>query len=592
MKSFLELIVFYHNLLGRKLFLLISMIAFAACLEIVSVSFFMPLLAGVNSDNPVNKIFKLVFSLFNIEYTLFNLLIVLIVIVTLRSLLLVGETSYRGKIMAQLLVDLRQRIGRQIFELDYLRYLSNSSGFLNNALVIECQNVVFAFKMLASLMVTTFFAIAYLGIPIILNPTLVLILIVMVIVLLPILRKINSKTKEYSTLTSKYSAGLQRILIQALNNFKYLKATGTYDQVLKHVNSQSHKLGMQQYRLSILQGITQYGFEPFVALMIAGVVFYYVAVRGENITEYIFLLFLMMTAMRKILGMQQNLRKLLGSWGSIGVVKGLQVDLEKFKERKSENGSFSPDYFENPIVFKDVSFSFNKSDVLLKDINMEIHPNSTVAFVGESGVGKSTLVNLLIGLLEPSKGEIYLGETAYKDIDKEKFRKHIGYITQESVIFNDTIRNNVTFWNAQSDKDNSKKIYSVLGKARISEYVKSLRRGYDSILGEGGINISGGQRQRICIARELFKDAKVIVFDEATSALDTKTEKEIQKNIDEFRGEKTIILIAHRLSTVRNCDNIFVLKDGRIVEEGMYDDLLRLNGEFNRMVNLQNSKTE
>ena len=132
-------------------------------------------------------------------------------------------------------------------------------------------------------------------------------------------------------------------------------------------------------------------------------------------------------------------------------------------------------------------------------------------------------------------------------------------------------------------------VESATEKAHIREFIKSLDNGLNSILGEGGINISGGQRQRICIARELYKDSKILIFDEATNSLDTKTEKEIQKNIDEFKGQKTIIIVAHRLSTVRNSDKIFVLNNGTIEETGSYDELYDLNGEFTRMVAHQSS---
>jgi subfamily B ATP-binding cassette protein MsbA len=294
--------------------------------------------------------------------------------------------------------------------------------------------------------------------------------------------------------------------------------------------------------------------------------------------------------MRMMLATQVTTRKLLSSWGSIEVLNTIQKELEESKERIPGKRITHKVPFNKLIRFENVSFNFNNGVKVLGKINLEILPNSTVAFVGESGAGKTTLVNLLIGLLRPTEGIISIGEIPYHDIDPHQIREKVGYMTQENVIFNDTIYNNITLWNSNgSAKDDMEMVKSATNKAHIGEFIRNLKNGYTSVLGEGGINISGGQRQRICIARELYKDAKILIFDEATSSLDTKTEKEIQQNIDEFKGEKTIVLVAHRLSTVRNSDKIFVLKDGSIVEEGSYEELYNLNGEFRRMVVQQNS---
>ena len=165
-------------------------------------------------------------------------------------------------------------------------------------------------------------------------------------------------------------------------------------------------------------------------------------------------------------------------------------------------------------------------------------------------------------------------------------REGIGYVTQESVIFNDTVHNNISLWS--HDAESRERVKATAG---ASDFIEALPEGYDSLLGDNGINISGGQRQRISIARELYKDARLLIFDEATSALDTESEIEVQNSIDNLRGDKTIILIAHRLSTVRKCDMIFVLKEGRVTEQGSYETLYNLNGEFTHMVNRQTLAT-
>ena len=221
---------------------------------------------------------------------------------------------------------------------------------------------------------------------------------------------------------------------------------------------------------------------------------------------------------------------------------------------------------------------------MFDNINITLPPKQTVAFVGASGAGKSTLVTLLTGLLKPTAGEIFLGSARYEDIDQRLLRKSIGYVTQESVIFHDTIRDNITLW---SDRGDEVRVRSAAAGAYINQFIEDLPKGYDTVLGDSGLNISGGQRQRINIARELYKNVRILIFDEATSSLDSESEREIQVNIDAFRGEKTVVVIAHRLSTIRNSDLIFVLKDGGIVEQGAYDELYSRGGEFRAMVDQQ-----
>lgn len=571
-----------------KLFFLFFLMISAVGFEGMGISLFLPILQGEDGDSRITQIIRQIFGFFRIEYTLLYLLLFLVGFFFLRSILLVGQASLVGKIMSDLLVNLRCKIAEKIFQLDYQAFLKKSSGYLNNALIVEFEKAVFSFKMFSSLLVTILFAMMYISIPLFLNPLLVLVLTGIGLPLFFVIKKINTLTKDYSVRTSAHSSELQKILIQSLNYFKYLKATSEYPNVLKQIFHQSKTLGKLQFRLQTLGAITQDGFEPFVVLILAGVIFYYVKLQGQGIIENIFLLFLLLKAMGQMLSTQQNLRKLLSSWGSIEVLKTLGAGLEKSKEKMPEKG-VSNIPFDKSVRFENVSFSFNNGVQILRNLNLEIPPNSTVAFVGESGAGKTTLVNLLIGLYQPTEGTIYIGGIPYNNIDPYQMRKNIGYITQENVIFNDTIYNNITLWNSNGPDKAMEKVEAVTKKAHIDEFIRGLENGYDSILGEGGINISGGQRQRICIARELYKDANILIFDEATSSLDTKTEKEIQKNIDEFKGQKTIIIVAHRLSTVRNSDKIIMLKNGIIVEEGSYEKLYNLNEEFKKMVVQQNS---
>ena len=192
---------------------------------------------------------------------------------------------------------------------------------------------------------------------------------------------------------------------------------------------------------------------------------------------------------------------------------------------------------------------------------------------------------MLTGILRPTSGDISIGGVPYSRIDQRRLREGIGYVTQESIIFNDTVRNNVSLWD--EDENSLENVIPAARAAHASEFIEDLPAGYDTLLGDNGMKISGGQRQRVAMARELYKNARVLIFDEGTSALDTESERIIQENIDELRDNTTLILIAHRLSTVRNSDMIFVLDGGRVIEQGTYEYLYALGGRFAAMVDQQ-----
>jgi subfamily B ATP-binding cassette protein MsbA len=238
------------------------------------------------------------------------------------------------------------------------------------------------------------------------------------------------------------------------------------------------------------------------------------------------------------------------------------------------------------IEFKNLCFSYDKKISILKNINFTIQPKQAIAFIGESGSGKTTLINLIAGLLKPDVGNLYINQESITSIELESYRKRIGYITQDPVIFDDSLFNNVTLWDEKNNK-NLNRFEGVIQKAQLISFIRELSNKEDERLGNNGVTLSGGQKQRIAIARELYKDVDMLLMDEATSALDTKTEKNIQKSIDALKGEYTIIIIAHRLSTIKNCDQIVLLDKGEIKAKGNYKSLLEESAEFSNMINSQ-----
>jgi ATP-binding cassette subfamily B protein len=239
-----------------------------------------------------------------------------------------------------------------------------------------------------------------------------------------------------------------------------------------------------------------------------------------------------------------------------------------------------------PIVFKNVSFTYGslKSKRVIQDISLEIPYGKTTAVVGLSGSGKTTLIKLMLGFYPPTEGDVFLGNHSLKNVSFREWRKHCGVVMQEGYIFNDTIAGNITQGDESIDKE---RLYYAVRMANIQEYIESLPLRYNTQIGNTGQGLSQGQKQRILIARAIYRNPDYIFLDEATNALDTNNERIIQDNLNEFLKSKTVVIVAHRLSTVKEADNIIVLKHGQIAEKGTHADLVRMQGDYYNLVKNQ-----
>ena len=252
------------------------------------------------------------------------------------------------------------------------------------------------------------------------------------------------------------------------------------------------------------------------------------------------------------------------------------------KYPKEKYGRVSLKSFNGEIEFENVSFGYNQTKTVLDNLSFKIESKDTVAIVGSSGSGKTTIFNLITKSYLVNSGVLKLDGVNINELDENTIRKNVSIITQSPYIFNMSIRDNLCLVKPKATK---KELDEVCKKACFYDYVMSLPNGYDTIIGEGGVNLSGGQKQRLAIARALLKDCKILLFDEATSALDNITQKEIQESIDNISKDYTIIIVAHRLSTIMNCNRIYMLDKGKIVDSGTHKELLKNNKTYQKLYN-------
>lgn len=257
---------------------------------------------------------------------------------------------------------------------------------------------------------------------------------------------------------------------------------------------------------------------------------------------------------------------------SILAIERINSTMDKIPSIINSSKPVVIDSIKKAITYKNVSFEYNKNLKVLSDVNVEVKVGETIALVGNSGGGKTTFVNLLPRFYDVTEGEILIDGKNIKEIDLNSLRSHIAIVFQDNFLFAGTFRENIVL---DSKDVSDEKIFEALKSACLDDFVKSLEKGLDTQVGERGILLSGGQKQRLAIARAFLKNASVVILDEATSALDNKSEAVVQKAISNLMKDRTVFIIAHRLSTVQSADRILVISNGQIVEEGTHQELLR-----------------
>jgi len=279
-----------------------------------------------------------------------------------------------------------------------------------------------------------------------------------------------------------------------------------------------------------------------------------------------------------IMGEKNTFNNFIPSYEQVTSLKKRADNLKQFSGHKLFTG------FNNEILVEGLSFSYPCHALTLTDINVHIPKGRMIAFVGESGVGKSTLIDMIMGFNEPAAGRVAIDGVDLRDFDIKSYRRRLGYVPQEGVLFNMSIIDNLR-WANESASD--EEIRQACRKANADEFIERFPQNYDTLVGDRGIRLSGGQLQRITLARAIIRKPDLLILDEATSALDTYSERLIQQAIESITKDTTVIVIAHRLSTIANADYIYVLKEGRIAEEGRYSDLMGQSGHFSHMVQQQ-----
>ena len=520
------------------------------------------------------------------QETLKVLCLTIMVVFLTKNIFLYMKNYFMTVVQFHLITEMRNRLYKHFNALSLSYFDQKKSGELTSIVINDVANLRRALgTSFHQLLVEPINLLAFIMLLFIISWKLALLSIVILpiagLTILSIGRSIRRKSKR----TAAMIAGITNIITETLSSIRVVKAFAMEGYEVQRFFKETHhyfQLILRRAKLRLLASpITE-----TLGVMI-GVLLLWVGgievLSGEGLTpedflRFILLLFAMMDPLRKLSKVNVSLQAGAASAERIFSI----LDTEPNIVDKTD--SVKIDSFEKQIMFNNVSFKYEFDDTVLKDISFEIEKGSVVALVGSSGAGKSTLADLIPRFYDVDKGGITIDGHDIRDLSLNSLRRLMGIVTQETILFNDTVRANIAY--GQIDV-NDEQVIPAAKAANALEFINELSEGFDTVIGEKGVKLSGGQRQRLAIARAIMKNPPILILDEATSALDTESERLVHKALETLMVDRTVLVIAHRLSTVTNADKIILLDKGEIKEMGTHNELMEKKGLYSNLYNIQ-----
>jgi ABC-type multidrug transport system fused ATPase/permease subunit len=588
-KKYFKFFTYFYSHLKNRIFFALFLSLTVGLLDGLGLAMFLPLLKMIDEGSSASsqgmgnmKFLVNALQTIGIGLSLKSVLSVIVFFFTLKGIMKFCESYYRVVLLQDFILKLRYESVDKLSTYTYKAFINADSGKIQNTLSGEIGRVVTSYTSYFGTIQNIVFVTVYVVLAFFANPQFALLVAIGGGVSNLLYSRIFKRTKKISIALTSIGHNYQGLLIQSVAFFKYLKATARMKAYSMKLKTSISEIQKNNRKIGMISAFLESSREPLIIGVVVLVMLVQTTVFHESLGLIILSLLFFYRSLNYLMLVQTNWNSFLAVSGSLENIDSFIKDLNANQDPKSKNAKWT---FNESIELRNVNFSYGKN-LILKNINLEIPKNQTVAFIGESGSGKTTLVNILCGLIPIDSGVFMVDSSDIKDLEMSRFQDKIGYITQEPIIFNDTIFNNVTFW-AEDIPENKERFWAALKKAAIFDFVMNLPEKENAPLGNNGIMVSGGQKQRISIARELYKDIEILIMDEATSALDSETELLIQENIDLLKGKCTIIIVAHRLSTVKNADLIVLLNKGSIEAVDSFSGLVTKSENFKRMITLQ-----
>ena len=583
-RLFFSLWVYLDKKNQQNFLILVFLMFLGALIEIVSIGSILPFLSALLNPN----FFEQSFFGFEIKELLGNknknemislALVIFVTIIVISSIFKTFLLWITTKFNANIGTDIANKVFIKLIAYPYEEYIQQSSDKLISDIANKVTAVIFSVIFPTLLFLST--VIQIFGIIVLLlfvNSLLVsyLILFFLIFYLLTFLF-VKKKLFKNSKIIADEESYLIKYIQEGLGGKREITINNLHSFFIEKFKGSNRLLRVAQSRNNFLGILPRYVIEA-LAIIVVAFIFYYLLfnfMSEKPQGEVLALIGLLALSGQKLLPLTQqtytSLSRVMGSRDSLkSIVNILNLKFEKKSYIKDFNQNLN---FNKIISLKNITYEYEKNKKIINNLNIEIGKGSKVGIIGKTGSGKSTLIDIIMGLLNPTEGKIYIDDQIINNDNLQDWQKHVAHVPQNIFLNDDTITNNVAYGINPNFIDMNL-VKKSIKDADLLDYVSNLENGLDTIIGERGIKLSGGQKQRLAIARALYKQASLIVFDEATSALDVQTESNIMSVIKNFSVKVTIIIVAHRLETLKFCDILYEVSNGKIINAGNFDELI------------------
>lgn len=568
--------------------LIIGLGLIAAVLEGVGLSFILPIIEIIQVNDPAAEaegamaIFISVYQTIGIPFTLEYVVVGVAAVMTLRYTTSFIVAWFREALRTYYIQDLQARAFKRMLNARVEYFDREGSDDILNAMVTQTYYAGRVIRRVVKFMSKLFLSIGYLLIAVAIAPLLTLFSIIILGGLTLLLRYVIEPGYEVGNIVADANERRQEAAQAGTQGIRDIRIFGLEDELYQGFKNAVYKYTNARIKLRRNEAAINNFYNLGVAVSVFVLIYVALIFANLSISSLGVFLFAMFRLGPQVSRLNQEFYKVENDLPHLVRTQKFIRELEH-QEEPNEPTRDVPQEINN-VEFDNVRFSYEDEEDVLRDISFEVEKEEFIAFVGQSGAGKSTIVSLLARLYEVDEGEIRANGVPINEMDIDEWRDRISIVRQSPFIFNDTLRYNLTIGNRNISNRELDRISEI---ARIDEFFAELPNGYDTMLGDDGVRLSGGQKQRVALARALVEDTDLLILDEATSDLDSNLEQEVQKAIENRKQDYAMITIAHRLSTVQNADRIYTMTDGAVTEVGTHNELLDNGGQYEELYKIQ-----
>lgn len=558
----------------QQMIVLISLGLVGGFLEAVGIGALVPIFSFVVKSGEVGddfisqSVFK-IFSYFSISLSVYSLLAFVVGLFVSKSFLTFLFSYVNTKIMADYEKRMKEKIYKNALSASWSYLLTQKVGYLDRVLTGYISFVTRLFQQIANnvLGFTSFLMYAFVAFK--LAPNIAFLTLFIGLMLILVFKPLFTRTRNFAYKRKESEEEINHLVNENIVGIKTVKATGVEKNVREIAGVLFEKLRDMRVRLSLYKAFGSSFMQPIGLLFISVMFITFYKRPNFDFAVFIAVMYLIQRIFQYVEKIQGSLYVISESVPYVAGLIHFEEELAAHKEGDDGKENF---VFEKELEVKSLGFEYSKEASVLRGLNFKIRKGEMVGVIGPSGAGKTTLVDIFLRLFEPVSGEILLDDKNIKNISIFQWRKNVGYVSQDIFLKNGTVKENIEFY---ADFISENDIERAAKLANIYDFVQTLPKKFDTMVGERGVLLSAGQRQRIVLARALARRPKILILDEATSALDNESEKLIKQSIDSLKGELTVIVIAHRLSTIMSADKLIAIENGKVAEEGSPQELLK-----------------